>query len=130
MDAQKFALHIVGLSKIEALELAEMLGEPNLRRETDPGEDSRFGDLAATVALVVVASSAIQGLAIWLAKRRIRAEDIETVSIEKMADGSMRVNIQRINRSGSSDTPSPAAIEALASALRSALDTLPPPPTP
>lgn len=113
MDPQKFALHISGLSKIEALELAEIIGESNLQGVTDPDDgDRRFGDLVTTLTLVVIASSAIQGLAVWLAKRRVRAEGIENFSIEKLADGSMRVNMQRISRSGSSDTPSPAAIES------------------
>jgi hypothetical protein len=92
------SLQIVGLSEIELLELEKLLPDSameRLRDESLPKTD--HGDLGLTVAVVIVTAAMVHGLSVWLAKRRVEDIKESNLSFEKLADGTVRLNVTQMS---------------------------------
>lgn len=114
------SLQIAGLSELQLLQLEEELSADVARISEEQTKD-RHGDLGLTVAVVVVTAAAVHGLSVFLAKRRVESLRSSTLSLEKLPDGTVRLNISELSRGTSSEPPDASVVEALKAQLNAAL---------
>jgi hypothetical protein len=114
-------LHVVGLTDIEILELEELSREPIHRVQADSRTGAAHGDLGLTIAVVVVTTAAVHGLAVWLAKRRVTSLSESKLEFEKLPDGTIRLKLSEVSHGTLSESPSSQVVTALKAELSSAL---------
>jgi hypothetical protein len=108
------SLQIVGLSELELLELEELLPDSAMERLQDESlPKTAHGDLGLTAAVVIVTAAMVHGLSVWLAKRRIEDIKESTLSFEKLADGTIRLNVTQMSRGAVSESPDAKVVESL-----------------
>jgi hypothetical protein len=121
-------LQVIGLTEIELLELEEECPDLTMHRSPAAGpQKTQHGDLGLTVAVVVVMAAAVQGLAVWLAKRMVEDFTTSEVSVEKLPDGTLRINATQMSRGKLSESPDAGVVRALKAQLSDLLqvDTKP-----
>jgi hypothetical protein len=121
-------LEIVGLTEIELLEFEEECHDQVIQRSpANASRESEHGDLGLTAAVVILTAAAVQGLAVWLAKRRVEDIKLTNVSITKGADGSFQMDLSRLEHGKKTESPDAQVVRALRSQLTELLqlDTKP-----
>lgn len=106
-------LEIIGVTELELLELEEQCSASVMDRPTEERKGAEHGDFGITAAVVVLTAAAIQGLAVWLAKRRVENFSESKVSFEKHPDGSMRLDLSQMARGTVSESPDARVVESL-----------------
>lgn len=80
------AVHLAGLSKADAIELAEFVDRENTTFADEGLSDGDFGDIGALTAIVVLSIPALRGLVAYLAYRYRGKSFEQTIEVER-ADG-------------------------------------------
>ena len=108
------SLQIVGLSEIELLELEELLPDSEMERLRDESlPRTEHGDLGLTAAVVIVTAAMVHALSVWLAKRRVEDIKESNLSLEKLPDGTIRLNVTQMSRGAVSESPDAQVVESL-----------------
>jgi hypothetical protein len=111
-------LQIIGLTEIELLELEEECVNLTIQRSSAEGpQQTQHGDLGLTAAVAIVTAAAVQGLAVWLAKRRVEDIKLSRVLFEKLPDGTVRMNATQLERGKLTECPDPQVVSALTAQL-------------
>lgn len=113
MGDQAVKVRIVGLTKLDKLELQKMLGSEQVSFEESRSSTGTHGELATATAVVIVSLAALRVLAVYLAtsqNRTIGRKRIEVVN----KDGSKRVEEIEIS-DASSSSPDDKVMKQLAS---------------
>ena len=107
-------LQIIGLSEVELLELEEQFPDSAIDRFRDERlSKTDHGDLGLTVAVVIVTTAVVHGLSVWLAKRRVEDLNVSNLSFEKLADGTVRLNVTQMSRGAVSESPDAQVVDGL-----------------
>ena len=99
------ALRIEGIDEVAAVDLKEHLPEGAVRRVRMPrptGGRLHGEPISAVAAVVAVSVPAIQALATWLAKRRVKTTDEQELTFRRDPDGTVTVTLRgRLEYQGS-----------------------------
>ncbi len=107
-------LRLEGISEIEIMELEEILGSSVLQvTRPAPGALDRHGDFGLGAVLIELGSIALSGLAVWLAKKRVKDIQESGMRIVKGADGTLTVDVRTIRSAVSSAPPDAATTKSL-----------------
>jgi hypothetical protein len=124
VTTQAVILEFGGVSGIELLELKEELPPGAvLTRSAEAIEVPDHGDASVGTAVIVLGVEAIQALALWLAKRRVKAESLAECTMERTADGGTIVHFTQYKKDSVSDAPAPDTVSAIAAGLSNILKT-------
>lgn len=112
-------LRLDGLSELEILELEAELGPNAVVQVTrDPiGHEGAHGDLGASTVLLILAPAVLTGLATWLAKKRVRVEELSELQATIQPNGAVAVRMTVKRSALSSEPPSPEFVKALSAGL-------------
>ncbi len=120
-------LQICGLTEVDLLELEELCPEMMKRSQAEGLSGTQHGDLGLTAAVVIVTIAVVQGLAVWMAKRRVKDIRTSNVSFEKLPDGTVRMNASQMSSGTLSESPDPQVVQALKTQLSEFLQLVPKP---
>lgn len=116
MSDKETIIRINGLSKLDRLELDQMIGSDNVTFEEDTLQSRKYGEPAMITAVITIAIPSIAALAVWALKHRSSESFEETIEIIR-PNGEKE--IKHIKRSvASSAPPSADMLQQLASIFR------------
>ncbi len=122
MTAELAALEVLGLTKLDRLELAKEAGEDGLIRFKDAGDgQDEHGDLGLVTATVLISLAALNVLVVWGVRhgKRLTVKTTRTITFP---DGSSQA--ETIDIRFRKEWSDPEALKHLASKLRIDLDSL------
>ncbi len=117
---EELILAVPSLSKLDTVDLSNILPEGSLSTERD-ARGASHGDALTITAVVVVSVAALKALSVWLAKSR-KGGRIERVLEVRSADGSVRREELRIE--GSESAIEAQVLQQLAALTKTDLSVL------
>jgi hypothetical protein len=114
---------IPDLLDIDVLEMEEQLPEGAVQSAPAPSSDGTadYHDLGLTAAIVIVSVAAINGLSVWLAKRRSTEKDVTDITLVKDSQGGCVLKYRRSTDTSVSESPDPAVVKAIQGRLEDLL---------
>lgn len=106
---------IPDLLDIDVLEMEEQLPEGAVQNDPPQSgnEIAEHHDLGLTAAIVIVSVTAINGLSIWLAKRRKTEKDVTDITLVKDSKGNCVLRYHQSAEKSVSESPDPAVVKAI-----------------
>lgn len=122
MSGKETVIRVAGLSKLDKIELNQMIDGDRVTFEDETLESGQYGEPMTIVAIIVVAIPTIAALAAWALKHRNSESFEETIEIVH-PDGSKE--IKHIKKTASSSAPPSAdMLQQLASIFKVDLNAL------
>ena len=92
-------LRIENLTNIDIMEIEEELG-PSVVKVADPssGAMDRHEDFGLSAVIIILGAAALNSLAIWLAKKRVRTEDLQHMKVTVGSDRTVTIDVTTIRK--------------------------------
>ena len=121
MNSQPTLIRIPGLTKLDKLELSDLLDSDSISFEDQPLPGGKHGELATT-AVIIISVAALQALTYWILKARKGMSFRKTVEI---VDQNGQVRKETIEyQASSSEAPEASILKQLAVACGVDLNSL------
>lgn len=117
-------IEIPGLREIEVMDLEEDLpeGSVEVRPPDGPPTSAEHGDFGLTTVIVILGIEAINGLSIWLAKRRVKETNVKDISLVRETDGRLILNYHESGERTFEESPDPDTVTAIRTRLSELVD--------